>query len=55
MSKKVKPKKHICRHCGKLLNSFYMAEICFELDMKILMNEKNGKENLLPARGRKNN
>lgn len=46
---KKKSKKYYCRHCGKKHNAYYMAEICFELDMKILasgMKEKESKTKL---------
>lgn len=38
-------KKYYCRHCGKAHDTYYMAEICFQLDMKILESkkDKNGK------------
>jgi hypothetical protein len=40
-----KKRKYCCRHCGKKFNSYYMAEICFELDMKILNKpKKDGKD-----------
>ena len=34
-----KKRKFFCRHCGKLFDSYYMTEICFNLDLKILQNE----------------
>lgn len=34
-------KKYYCRHCGKKFNSFYMADICFMLDLKKLEYENN--------------
>ena len=33
-------KKYYCRHCRKKFNTLYMAEICFDLDIKVLQNEK---------------
>ena len=39
-------KKYYCRYCGKKFDTFCMAEICFDLDMKILQNEK---KNLIPV------
>jgi len=39
MKKKIK--YYYCRHCGKRFTSPYMAEICFDLDMKILKYSKN--------------
>jgi len=41
--KKVK-RKFSCRHCGKLFDNYYMTEICFNLDLKIL--QKDDKLNL---------
>ena len=35
-----KRKYYYCRHCGKRFNSFYMADICFQLDMKLLGEDK---------------
>lgn len=32
-------KKYHCRHCGKPYSSFAMADICYELDMKVLIFE----------------
>lgn len=32
---------YYCKHCGKKHKSAFMAQICFELDMKILQSEKN--------------
>jgi len=36
----MKSKYYYCRHCGKKFRQFYMAEICFQLDMKLLENDK---------------
>ena len=36
--KRKKKKLYACKHCGKLFERYYMAEICFDLDMKILEN-----------------
>jgi len=42
-----KPPVYYCKHCGKKHKSAFMAQICFELDMKILQSEKmNRKEKI---------
>jgi hypothetical protein len=42
MKNKVK-KYYYCRHCGKAFERYYMAEICFDLDMKLLQQLKKQK------------
>lgn len=34
---------YYCRHCGKRYSEYAMAQLCFELDMKLLQNEQNEK------------
>jgi len=48
MFKMKKKKPYFCRFCGKQHKSFYMAEICAELDMKVLAhkNQTNDKEKI---------
>ena len=31
-------KLYACRHCGKRYERYYLAEICFDLDMSNLQN-----------------
>lgn len=38
---KPKPRTYLCRHCGKKFTRGYMAELCFDLDMKILSKDSN--------------
>ena len=38
---KLKPKTYYCRHCGKKHSYAYMADICFQLDLKILTFNEN--------------
>jgi len=45
MSKK--PRKYYCRFCGKEFDTLYMAHICFQLDIKLLQNDKHN--NAIPA------
>lgn len=33
---KTNGKWHYCKHCGNRFTSFYMADICWQLDMKQL-------------------
>jgi hypothetical protein len=39
---KKKQKYYYCKHCKKKFTSYVMADICFDLDMKIIQYE-NGK------------
>ena len=34
-----KTKNYYCRYCGKMHRTFIMAQLCFDLDMKILIAE----------------
>jgi uncharacterized protein (UPF0212 family) len=36
MKSKTSKRYFYCRHCGNRFDSYYMAEICFDLDMQIL-------------------
>ena len=50
---KKQKRKYYCRFCNTSFDTFYMAEICFALDMKILENEKpeaNQKLEKLPKK-----
>lgn len=36
---------YYCKYCGRKHSTFYMAQLCFDLDMKILQrNESQGKD-----------
>lgn len=50
---KYKGKKlyHYCQHCGKKHETKFMAEYCFELDMKHIENEKGQKRNINMPKG----
>jgi hypothetical protein len=41
---KKRKKYYYCRYCGKRYDTFAMAEICFDLDMKILQHTKKEKK-----------
>jgi hypothetical protein len=51
MSKK---KKYFCRFCGKSFPTYYMAEICQMLDLKVNENKNNepvnGSKKLRPVK-----
>jgi len=41
------PRKYYCRFCDKEFDTLYMASICFQLDIKLLQNDKHN--NAIPA------
>lgn len=45
--------RYPCRHCGKIHNSAYMADICFRLDMKLLKVKEDERNNSI-AKGSTN-
>jgi len=53
MKSKTTKKWYYCRHCNNRFTSYAMAEICFDLDMKILKNTQNEKKNNIPIDGSK--
>ena len=32
---------YYCKHCNKRFDTFYMADTCFQLDMKLLQTKQN--------------
>jgi hypothetical protein len=37
-------KKYHCKHCNQKFDTLYMADICFQLDLKLLQNDKPDKQ-----------
>jgi hypothetical protein len=44
MKSKTNHKWYYCRHCNRRFDSLAMAQICFDLDIKILQNDKPNKQ-----------
>jgi len=50
MKSKTNKRYYYCRYCSQRFDSFYMADTCYQLDLKILQNDKPDKQ--IPERSK---